>query len=234
MSNKILDKKNSICYTPQYQIINKQEYMKNVNDFEEKYKGKKYGKLTILRQAANDVKAKDGKVFYVRTLCDCGLEKTMLLNNIIYGFSKSCGCQRALAVSRTKRIASKLTIDTPLGAKTISDLSRQFDVPYGQIYARYNEGIRDVDNLIGKRKRKEQTKIVDERLNGMNQKEAAKEFKVSAQLISFRLKKGWIINADNKWVSPHRGIVGRRVYRPSKIALRRLKKQRALKTIICN
>jgi len=200
--------------------------MINKTTFAEKYKGEKFGKLTILHQTVADKLENDGKVLYVRAKCDCGLEKTMFLNNIIYGMSKSCGCERSLSLSRNRRKSSKLTVATPDGPKTIRDLSLQYDVPYQRIYSRFQDGLRTIEELVGKRKRKEHVKLADKRLNMMNQVEAVKEFKISKQVVSLRLKKGWTINKENKWVSPHRGVVGRRVYRPSKLALRRLKNKR--------
>lgn len=199
--------------------------MKSITQFKELYEGKRYGKLVILRPSFEKGEKRD-KVLYVWAKCDCGMEKVMFLNNLIYGMSKSCGCVRMMNAAKARRMGSKLTVATPDGPKTIKELSLKYDVPYQRIYDRFQLGVRDVKTLVGEWKRRPSPIKVDIRLNGKSQKEVAEMFKISKQTVSFRLKTGWSIDSDDKWVSPHRGVVGKKVYRMGKRAANRLKKKR--------
>lgn len=197
--------------------------MLTTKDFEEKYLNRKFNKLTIIGKAKGEGK----HVLYVRALCECGNDKDMLLNNIIYGLSRSCGCEIALAASRMGRRRVKITVATPDGPKTISDISREFDVPYTRIMTRYNRGIRNVEMLVTDKRIGKKPEVKDDRLNGMSQKEATSFFKMKKQLVSFRLKHGWIVNEKNEWVSPSKGIV-KGIQKISKRAQKRLDAKRAL------
>jgi hypothetical protein len=197
--------------------------MLTTKDFEEKYLNRKFNKLAIIGKSKSEGK----HVLYVVALCECGNEKDMLLNNIIYGLSKSCGCGVALAASRMGRNRVKTTINTSDGPKTIADLSREYDVPYTRIMTRYHRGIREVDTLVTDRRIGNKPDIKDVRLNNMSQKEAAEHFGISKQLVSFRLKQGWIVNEENNWVSPTKGRVSG-VQKISKRAQKRMRERRNL------
>lgn len=197
--------------------------MLTTKNFEEKYLNKKFHKLTIIDKAKGEGKT----VLFVYALCECGNKKDMLLNNIIYGLSKSCGCGIAIAASKMGRKRIKMTIGTPEGPKTISELSREYDVPYMRIMTRYNRGIREIPILVTGKRIGKKTDVKDVRLNDMSQKEATEFFSISKQLVSFRLKRGWVVNEENKWVSPTKGPVNG-VQKMSKIAQKRIDAKRKL------
>src|SRR5574343_334456 len=162
--------------------------MLNIKDFDEKYLGKKFHKLTII---GNGNRSK----LSVLIRCECGKEKEMLLKNIIYGHSKSCGCGISLSASIMGRKRVKMTIQTEDGPKTIPELSREYDVPYTRILTRYNRGIRDIQTLVTDKRVGKKKAIDDGRLNGMSQKKASEYFGISKQLVSFRLKRGWRVSS---------------------------------------
>ena len=182
--------------------------MLTVKDFEARYLGHKFGKLTVTGKAASEKR----QVLFVKVRCDCGNEKEMLLNNLVYGFSKSCGCERVLAVSKRLRDSSKLTVMTPDGSKSITQLSKENGVRYGLIYDRYMRGERDLQKLLetrsqgGHRPRKP-----DPRLNGLSNIVASEQFGIPKQLVSDRLKRGWIVNSENQWVTPKGKVLTRRL-----------------------
>lgn len=51
--------------------------------------GQRFGRLVVLGLA--DVPDRKGFIFW-RVKCDCGTEKIIMQNNIIYGQTRSCGC----------------------------------------------------------------------------------------------------------------------------------------------
>lgn len=51
--------------------------------------GQRFGRLVVLGLA--DVPDRKGFIFW-RVRCDCGTEKVIMQNNIIYGQTRSCGC----------------------------------------------------------------------------------------------------------------------------------------------
>lgn len=57
------------------------------DDYINKYKGKKYNRLTIL-----DFSHKDKDRRYFNVLCDCGVKKIVNIHWITNGNTKSCGC----------------------------------------------------------------------------------------------------------------------------------------------
>jgi|ERR1035437_3543912 hypothetical protein len=62
-------------------------------------KGFRYGKLTVVREVGSYISPKGKKMRKILCLCDCGVEKDFLLDNLKkVGHTTSCGCVR------TKRI----------------------------------------------------------------------------------------------------------------------------------
>lgn len=59
--------------------------------------GSKYGNLTILEIYSGN----KNQPRTVKCKCDCGNIKTLLLNNVVRGSTKSCGC---LAIERTRKM----------------------------------------------------------------------------------------------------------------------------------
>jgi len=187
--------------------------------FKDSELGKKFHKLTIVGKGSNETR--------VKVRCECGNTKEMLLHNVIYGNSRSCGCVGLLRISRMGRNRVKFTVQTPEGPRSIIDISREYDVSYTRILYRYKIGIRDIKELVSNIHRGPGRESSDERLNGMSQKEAVEFFKMSKQLVSLRLKRGWRLTSDNKWVSPLRGI-SEGVRKISKEAQKRLDSKRKL------
>lgn len=199
--------------------------MMNNKTFEEKYQGKQFGSLVIL---GKDPKDKSGHVLYVVAAClACGNRKKMLISNIIYGMSKTCGCGQRLAVAKARRNAFKIVVETPKGPKSLRSISEDYNEPYAKIYARFRSGRTTLDELVNM-KRKKSVKKADPRLSGLSQAEAARLFGILPQVVSFRLKKGWTINAKGSWVSPTKGEVGTKVFRMSKTAKKKLLKRKYL------
>lgn len=202
--------------------------MMNNKRFEEQYLGKQFSSLTILER---DKKENGDHVLYCIADCNaCGNRKRMLVSNIIYGFSKTCGCGQVLAAAKARRMASKLTIETSQGPKSLRTISETYGVPYQQLYYRVRNGAKTIEELLN-RKRKPRVRRPDKRLNGLTQVEASKEYGLSKQLINRRLKNGWTINEKGAWVSPTRGVVGTRVYRMSNKARKRLLKRKYLEKL---
>lgn len=174
------------------------------NDFEARYLGKKFHKLIIVGLPKGE---DQGRILYVVAECDCGNRKEMLLNNIVYGLSKSCGCERALAVSRRLRNRSKFVVDTPEGPKGLSQLSREYEVPYPRLRSRYRSGITDLPTLIKSDLRGGKPRREDQRLNGKSQMQVAEEHRMTKQAVWERLSRGWHLNEKDEWVSSKGKIV---------------------------
>ena len=49
--------------------------------------GQKFGRLTVVRFSH-----RNGRSYYWLFRCDCGKEKVMQKNSVVYGSSHSCGC----------------------------------------------------------------------------------------------------------------------------------------------
>lgn len=64
--------------------------------------GQKFGMLLIVNQIYKNGEA------YVICICDCGSRKTIKLNSLVIGRTKSCGCQKK--INRIGQIFGKLTI----------------------------------------------------------------------------------------------------------------------------
>ena len=135
--------------------------------------------------------------------CECGNVKEMVLNNIRYGFSKSCGCQRSLTLSKIGRKRTGVFVETPDGPKSIKYLSGEFGIPYPRMMARYYSGIRDWRVLIKDERIGYRPRFNDVRLNGMSNAEAVEFFGMSKQSISHRLKAGWTVDRNNNWIQPN-------------------------------
>lgn len=77
--------------------------------------GQRFGRLVVLGLA--DVPDRKGFIFW-RVRCDCGMEKTVMQNNLVSGRTKSCGClSNELRSARAERMRSF--------RKQKSDLSRK-------------------------------------------------------------------------------------------------------------
>lgn len=64
--------------------------------------GQRFGRLVVLGLA--DVPDRKGFIFW-RVLCDCGTEKIVMQNNLVYGQTKSCGClSREMRSARAERM----------------------------------------------------------------------------------------------------------------------------------
>lgn len=69
-------------------------------EYSKKYIGKKYGMLTIMsysHRKSYHYFRKNGKeridyLYFYKCKCDCGKEKTISINSILTGHTKSCGC----------------------------------------------------------------------------------------------------------------------------------------------
>ncbi len=80
-----------------------------------KYIGKKYGRLKIL-----DV-YKNGTYIECKCICDCGNKKDIALNNLIRGYTKSCGCIKKNDIYNNligKRIGKLVIIEELKKSKT--------------------------------------------------------------------------------------------------------------------
>jgi hypothetical protein len=64
------------------------------------YSGQKFGKLTIGKLAYNNT---SGKAYY-NTICDCGVNKIIRMNDIQSGRTISCGCHRKFSDRRTNKL----------------------------------------------------------------------------------------------------------------------------------
>lgn len=67
--------------------------------------GKKYGKLTILKEERDD----RNFIFYL-CKCECGNEKKVYRSNLISGKTKSCGCDYKVSNQRFKKFNSYIII----------------------------------------------------------------------------------------------------------------------------
>jgi hypothetical protein len=65
--------------------------------------GLRFGKLLVLARAPDKVFSKGRKSVAWRCRCDCGREVTVIRSNLASGHSKSCGCLKVEACSRTFR-----------------------------------------------------------------------------------------------------------------------------------
>lgn len=79
--------------------------------------GERFGRLVVLGLA--DVPDRKGFIFW-RVRCDCGTEKTVMQNNLVFGRTKSCGClssemraARAERMRMCRKLKSDLTGKTP-------------------------------------------------------------------------------------------------------------------------
>jgi len=61
--------------------------------------GQKFYRWTVLARTVND---KYNKAMW-ECICDCGTVRTVLGCNLMNGSSKSCGCYKSEAVSRSKK-----------------------------------------------------------------------------------------------------------------------------------
>lgn len=64
--------------------------------------GQRYGLLTVVDRAPNQ-----GMKVAWNCICDCGNKKVVQTFNLIFGYTKSCGCyrkERASQVHRKKRV----------------------------------------------------------------------------------------------------------------------------------
>jgi hypothetical protein len=176
--------------------------IKSEKTFKELYLGKKYGKLTVVGQAVGDKSS-----MFVQVKCDCGSVKEILLNNLVYGFSKSCGCSRELSFAKAKRMSTRVFINTPDGAKSVATIVKEYDVPYMRVYSRFLSGVTDIKELVSDVRRGGfRPQVSEPRLNGMSVTEAALFFGIKKQLVSFRLKSGWVVDKDNRWVTK-KGVI---------------------------
>lgn len=77
--------------------------------------GQRFGRLVVL--GLSDVPDRKGFIFW-RVRCDCGTEKTVMQNNLVFGRTKSCGClSREMRSERAARMR--------MCRKLKSDLSRK-------------------------------------------------------------------------------------------------------------
>ena len=77
--------------------------------------GQRFERLVVLGLA--DVPDRKGFIFW-RVKCDCGTEKIIMQNNLVYGQTKSCGClSREMRAARAERMRQS--------RKPKSDLSRK-------------------------------------------------------------------------------------------------------------
>jgi hypothetical protein len=53
--------------------------------------GEKFGKLTLLKKLPVKLKGFNYR-YYGLYLCDCGMEKMILIHNVAHGTTSSCGC----------------------------------------------------------------------------------------------------------------------------------------------
>lgn len=79
-----LQKENAVAYT------------------DEKYEGKKFNRLTFIKHLCKWEGSITGTKPVALWSCDCGNEKVLRLDDVIYGKTKSCGC----AVKRKKEVTS--------------------------------------------------------------------------------------------------------------------------------
>ena len=93
--------------------------IKNIIKRNEKYKGKKYGKLLILKYV-EDKKTKHSNSYYL-CKCDCGNEKIIELRSMKSGRVKSCGC---IQKERIRKIGKESKL--PFG-----------ESPFNSLYIRY-------------------------------------------------------------------------------------------------
>lgn len=64
--------------------------------------GQKFGKLTIL-----EVYKGDNKHWFAKVVCECGkIKEAVFLSNLVFGKSKSCGCENTQRISNLKRTHS--------------------------------------------------------------------------------------------------------------------------------
>lgn len=54
--------------------------------------GKRFGRLTVICLDHKKPRKNGGNILFWKCKCDCGNEKVVNINNILKGFSKSCGC----------------------------------------------------------------------------------------------------------------------------------------------
>lgn len=79
--------------------------------------GQRFERLVVLGLA--DVPDRKGFIFW-RVRCDCGTEKNVMQNNLVFGRTKSCGClsremrsERAARMRMCRKLKSDLTGKTP-------------------------------------------------------------------------------------------------------------------------
>lgn len=167
--------------------------------FEAKYKGKTYHGLTILEA----IPVTDEHVFYVKAKCSlCGNVKKMLAGNIIYGLSKSCGCQTALKASKMGQDRVKYFIDTPKGPLSINAFCAKYDLERSLIYHRVRNGETDMNRLLIKPGEYYQRKYHYPALNGRTMDQAVHDFGVSRQTIHNRMKAKWTLDKQDRWHRP--------------------------------
>lgn len=80
--------------------------------------GQRFGRLVVLGLV--DVPDRKGFIFW-RVRCDCGTEKTVMQNNLVFGRIKSCGClsremraERAARMRMCRKLKSDVTGKTPM------------------------------------------------------------------------------------------------------------------------
>nr|DAM69209.1 MAG TPA: hypothetical protein [Caudoviricetes sp.] len=84
--------------------------------------GQRFGRLVVLGLA--DVPDRKGFIFW-RVRCDCGTEKIVMQNNLVFGRTKSCGClsremrsERAARMRMCRKLKSDVTGKTPVRETT--------------------------------------------------------------------------------------------------------------------
>ena len=73
--------------------------------------GQRFGRLTVVERAPDQVLSNGKHIVRWTCSCDCGNETAVLGENLRYGHTKSCGCLRADLLSRPKKhalVGSKL------------------------------------------------------------------------------------------------------------------------------
>lgn len=84
--------------------------------------GQRFERLVVLGLA--DVPDRKGFIFW-RVRCDCGTEKIIMQNNLVYGQTRSCGClsremraERAARMRMCRKLKSDVTGKTPVQETT--------------------------------------------------------------------------------------------------------------------
>lgn len=115
--------------------------------------GMRYGKLLVLSEdkPLKTVNKQTGKVRWERMLkvrCDCGAEKTMRAQNVIYQ-SNSCGCNRRKVKVEYRGIKASLF-----------ELSQQYNINYATLSTRVKMGW-PIEKAISTKPRKYEQKQPD-------------------------------------------------------------------------